>query len=76
MSGESLIAQGIPLTLSSSKGERNAFFNTLLTPIREKRGNRRYTPMNADTRFDAIHRRGHQMHSDELYGPLLSLQTL
>ena len=32
MSGESLIAQGIPLTLSSSKGERNAFFNGLLAP--------------------------------------------
>jgi len=31
MSGEMLAAQGIPLTLSPSKGERNTFFNGLLT---------------------------------------------
>jgi len=29
MSGKTLAAQGIPLTLSSSKGERNALFNGL-----------------------------------------------
>jgi len=30
MSGKAVVAYGIPLTLSPSKGERNAIFNGLL----------------------------------------------
>ena len=34
MSGKTLAVQGIPLTLNSSKGERNAFSNGLLAAVR------------------------------------------